>query len=703
MASAVLTGVTKLNVSGMQKGFKELKKTVQQFRKEVVQPFSEAAGALMSFTKKALIAGAAVAGIGIKEAFGDEQAIVQFQALGMSIQDAKKRYDELSKLARSRGGSLFPTGTWAEASQTLRNMGGAALDNNQMLTLLGDASAKSRRPLLDVTKTVGEFYAKLSGGQKITETAIKMFRDGIISEAAMKKIVQAEKAGQSQAVIWRMVTTELGRSGGAMALMASTGSAQFTRLRTVIGQTFGTVFEKMADRVKDVLYRINEALDRLLSNGTFARWGQTIGEWTEKIVNSAWRIILAWRNLDENTRTQLTSLLGGFVAFLVAWKTGFLSAMVNGMIGLGTFIAGHFALILGIVAAFATAFLGYNLGKTIYESLSPGGQGMLQKFMASLMGFVDLMKACFVTLWEMAKVTGENIWAAITGKGTNFSGDFDNVIDKFKKEYNRILDQYGQISRDIDKDTEKQDKNNDGSSFADRFLENFQKNFDPKKWWDDFKKFGEGMIPDSLKEFFKQLQTMQGIKFPKMPEVKPLDQQLNTKGVLRDLYMMSRYTLRGIYSMLPRPPRKIVKEDTPRDTKTQTPGKPGAPEKPNTPPAVTSDNENQVTLAKVDATLSDIWSKLDTPIGILAEIRDSVRRIQDAAGALPHLPSPGEAVAAAKRGSVDNVPAGRKPGDVQQQDHTGEVVARLDTSNQLLSQIGTGVNRLGGKLTPCWG
>lgn len=60
------------------------------------------------------------------------------------------------------------------------------------------------------------------------------------------------------------------------------------------------------------------------------------------------------------------------------------------------------------------------------------------------------------------------------------------------------------------------------------------------------------MIPDSLKEFFKQLQTMQGIKFPKMPEVKPLDQQLNTKGVLRDLYMMSRYTLRGIYSMLPR-------------------------------------------------------------------------------------------------------------------------------------------------------
>lgn len=680
MASAVLTGVTKLNISGMQKGFKELKKTVQQFRKEVVQPFSEAAGALMSFTKKALIAGAAISAIGTHKVFQIEGMEEQFGMLMKNTAAGKQRVKELIDLAAK---TPFDLGPWTEAARTLQAVGGNQLGGNNFLMMLGDTAATMKVDVQQAAIWTAKLYNSLKSGSGVGTSGDDMMRAGIIRPETYAKLKNLGKDVSNFGEAWKLVTADLSRFNGGMERFSRTGSGMLAVFRGLASVGIVQVFQGVADRVKDVVNQLNNTLMTLYQNGAFQKWSVAIGEWTQRIIDWVWRIILAWRNLDENTRTQLTSLLGGFVAFLVAWKTGFLSAMVNGMIGLGTFIAGHFALILGIVAAFATAFLGYNLGKTIYESLSPGGQGMLQKFMASLMGFVDLMKACFVTLWEMAKVTGENIWAAITGKGTNFSGDFDNVIDKFKKEYNRILDQYGQISRDIDKDTEKQDKNNDGSSFADRFLENFQKNFDPKKWWDDFKKFGEGMIPDSLKEFFKQLQTMQGIKFPKMPEVKPLDQQLNTKGVLRDLYMMSRYTLRGIYSMLPRPPRKIVKEDTPRDTKTQTPGKPGAPEKPNTPPAVTSDNENQV--------------------GILAEIRDSVRRIQDAAGALPHLPSPGEAVAAAKRGSVDNVLAGRKPGDVQQQDHTGEVVARLDTSNQLLSQIGTGVNRLGGKLTPCWG
>ena len=578
MATATLRGSTQLNTSGMRRGFAQLRSMVKQFKAEVGAPFAEAAGSLMTMTKRAGVCAAAVAGIAVKDIFDGEIVDKQFHMLNMSLDEAKARTEELRKMGMENDEtSWFDPGQWENAALSLRRLGAEALDNNDFLRLIGDAAARSQIPLEQMTKQIGDLYTRLKTGRDFSRSGVTLVQQGLISTDAYNELVQLKDAGAEFGDVWSVVTRELARSRGAMEQLAMTGKGQFGNLKTIIGESLETIFSGLADKIRDIVYKINSSLLDLYNNGTFAMWAEQIGNGVEKIVNWLWRCVQAYQNLDSNTRAQLNSIVSVSVAAFAAWKMGFLGPMLQGLLGLTKFAIQNFQAVGGATAAFATAYAGFKLGKTVYESLSPEGQSVLEKIAAFIEGVAR-------TIWEGLKTIGSLAAAGWKKIMSVFNGDKVSFGDEMKKALLKYLDESDKIASEtkkmmnasdnpLNRDNNYSDLNSDGVetlfsggdkkttpepekpySFTDEFQKNLKKNFSMETLKNDLKSVFESMTPDSVKKIMEEFGKVEKLEFPKMPEAKPLAKQLDIPGAIDGINKLKQtmMPLRGIYADLPK-------------------------------------------------------------------------------------------------------------------------------------------------------
>lgn len=584
MPTATLKGSTQLNTSGMRRGFAQLRSMVKQFKTEVGAPFAEAAGSLMTMTKRAALCSAAVAGISVKNIFDGEIVDKQFHMLNMSLDEAKARTEELRKMGmENRRTSWFDPGQWENAALILHRLGAEALDNNDFLRLIGDAAARSQTPLEQMTKQIADLYTRLKTGRDFSRSGVTLVQQGLISTDAYNELVRLRETGADFGDVWSVVTRELSRARGAMEQLAMTGKGQFGSLKTILGESLESVFSGLADRVRDIVYKINSALVELYNSGTFERWAQQIGNGVEKIVSALWRCVQAYQNMNANSRAQLNSMVAGSVVAFAAWKMGFLGPMLQGISGLAKFAVEHFRMVGSIAAAFATAYAGFKLGKTIYESLSPEeGQPVLEKIAAF---FVTVGE----TIWEGLKTIGSLVSAGWKKIMSIFNGEEVNFGDEVKKALLEYLDKSDEIAQSgsdlirasnnpLNQGNTYDNLNSNGIeitetggkvvsrskttakapenyNFYSKFKELLPKNLNVL---DDLRSLKTFLMPDSVKKFFEEFGKTEGVKFPEMPEAKPLPEQLQIPGAIEgvknlknELKSMQNIPLRGIYANLP--------------------------------------------------------------------------------------------------------------------------------------------------------
>ena len=584
MPTATLKGSTQLNTSGMRRGFAQLRSMVKQFKTEVGAPFAEAAGSLMTMTKRAALCSAAVAGISVKNIFDGEIVDKQFHMLNMSLDEAKARTEELRKMGMENDAtSWFDPGQWENAALILHRLGAEALDNNDFLRLIGDAAARSQTPLEQMTKQIADLYTRLKTGRDFSRSGVTLVQQGLISTDAYNELVRLRETGADFGDVWSVVTRELSRARGAMEQLAMTGKGQFGSLKTILGESLESVFSGLADRVRDIVYKINSALVELYNSGTFERWAQQIGNGVEKIVSGLWRCVQAYQNMNANSRAQLNSMVAGSVVAFAAWKMGFLGPMIQGIAGLAKFAVEHFRMVGSIAAAFATAYAGFKLGKTIYESLSPEeGQPVLEKIAAF---FVTVGE----TIWEGLKTIGSLVSAGWKKIMSIFNGEEVNFGDEVKKALLEYLDKSDEIAQSgsdlirasnnpLNQGNTYDNLNSNGIeitetggkvvsrskttakapenyNFYSKFKELLPKNLNVL---DDLRSLKTFLMPDSVKKFFEEFGKTEGVKFPEMPEAKPLPEQLQIPGAIEgvknlknELKSMQNIPLRGIYANLP--------------------------------------------------------------------------------------------------------------------------------------------------------
>ena len=584
MPTATLKGSTQLNTSGMRRGFAQLRSMVKQFKTEVGAPFAEAAGSLMTMTKRAALCSAAVAGISVKNIFDGEIVDKQFHMLNMSLDEAKARTEELRKMGMENDAtSWFYPGQWENAALILHRLGAEALDNNDFLRLIGDAAARSQTPLEQMTKQIADLYTRLKTGRDFSRSGVTLVQQGLISTDAYNELVRLRETGADFGEVWSVVTRELSRARGAMEQLAMTGKGQFGSLKTILGESLESVFSGLADRIRDIVYKINSALVELYNSGTFERWAQQIGNGVEKIVSALWRCVQAYQNMNANSRAQLNSMVAGSVVAFAAWKMGFLGPMLQGISGLAKFAVEHFRMVGSIAAAFATAYAGFKLGKTIYESLSPEeGQPVLEKIAAF---FVTVGE----TIWEGLKTIGSLVSAGWKKIMSIFNGEEVNFGDEVKKALLEYLDKSDEIAQSgsdlirasnnpLNQGNTYDNLNSNGIeitetggkvvsrskttakapenyNFYSKFKELLPKNLNVL---DDLRSLKTFLMPDSVKKFLEEFGKTEGVKFPEMPEAKPLPEQLQIPGAIEgvknlknELKSMQNIPLRGIYANLP--------------------------------------------------------------------------------------------------------------------------------------------------------
>lgn len=584
MPTATLKGSTQLNTSGMRRGFAQLRSMVKQFKTEVGAPFAEAAGSLMTMTKRAALCSAAVAGISVKNIFDGEIVDKQFHMLNMSLDEAKARTEELRKMGMENDAtSWFDPGQWENAALILHRLGAEALDNNDFLRLIGDAAARSQTPLEQMTKQIADLYTRLKTGRDFSRSGVTLVQQGLISTDAYNELVRLRETGADFGDVWSVVTRELSRARGAMEQLAMTGKGQFGSLKTILGESLESVFSGLADRIRDIVYKINSALVELYNSGTFERWAQQIGNGVEKIVSALWRCVQAYQNMNANSRAQLNSMVAGSVVAFAAWKMGFLGPMLQGISGLAKFAVEHFRMVGSIAAAFATAYAGFKLGKTIYESLSPEeGQPVLEKIAAF---FVTVGE----TIWEGLKTIGSLVSAGWKKIMSIFNGEEVNFGDEVKKALLEYLDKSDEIAQSgsdlirasnnpLNQGNTYDNLNSNGIevtetggkvvsrskttakapenyNFYSKFKELLPKNLNVL---DDLRSLKTFLMPDSVKKFLEEFGKTEGVKFPEMPEAKPLPEQLQIPGAIEgvknlknELKSMQNIPLRGIYANLP--------------------------------------------------------------------------------------------------------------------------------------------------------
>jgi hypothetical protein len=207
------------------------------------QAFQDSAGKLVA------------AGIGMNSML--ETTTLQFGSLGLSADDAQKHVQDLFQIAKA---TPFETGPIIEASRSLRVMGGAALDTHDNLLMVGDAAAATSSNIQDVAFWTGRAYSAIQAGRPFGEAAQRLQELAVLSPQARNEIERLQKAGADSSAVWKVLTDDLNRFGGAMEKQAGTWKGLTSTMSDTIGILAGTATHESFLRLEDDLKRINAAL-----------------------------------------------------------------------------------------------------------------------------------------------------------------------------------------------------------------------------------------------------------------------------------------------------------------------------------------------------------------------------------------------------------------------------------------------------------
>lgn len=177
-----------------------------------------AAGAMLG------IGTAAVAGFGLamKSAIGMnaslEQSTMQFTTL---MGDADMAAEHVAMLFELGAKTPFETGPIIAASKHLQVFGGAALNTQENLIMIGDAAAAVGAPFDEVAFWTGRMYSAIQGGQPFGEAAMRLQELGLLTPEVRTEMEGLQQSGAAAGEVWGAMAGQLGTFTGAMEMQAT--------------------------------------------------------------------------------------------------------------------------------------------------------------------------------------------------------------------------------------------------------------------------------------------------------------------------------------------------------------------------------------------------------------------------------------------------------------------------------------------------
>ena len=251
------------NVAGIEEGTKKAAKSTTGLGAS----FRNIVGGIVSATAVMAVARRAFSFIG-DSAIGMnaqlETSTLQFETLMGSADLAGKHVRGLFEFAKK---TPFETGPIIHASKMLQQFGGEALNNERMLTLIGDAAAATGAPIQDLGMWTGRLYAQLQAGKPFGEAAQRLTELAVLTPKARAEMEDLRTSGGSARDIFALFEGTLGDFSGAMEKQSNT----WTGLTSTFWESVQLfIAEKSTGAfgfLKDAIGAVNDALADASSEG----------------------------------------------------------------------------------------------------------------------------------------------------------------------------------------------------------------------------------------------------------------------------------------------------------------------------------------------------------------------------------------------------------------------------------------------------
>lgn len=354
----------------MTRGMNRVFKTGEGFEKvgstfTSISKKSEEVGSNLTnkITKPAMIAGGALASITIGKGFGRlveiDNAKAKLDGLGHSSESVQKIMDNALESVRGTSFGLGEAATTASSAVAAGIKPGKEL--TRYLSLTGDAAAIAGSSMGEMGSIINKvqtsnkayngelqqlsergipIYQWIAKEAKVTaDEVFNMARDGEVSSEMFLNAIETNIGGAAKKMGQKSFTASLANMWAAVGRLG----ASFLDA----GGKGGGFFSKMKPLMND----LTTAIDGM--EGSAAKWGETLGQVLDKVVNGIKGIVNWYNSLDKNTQKLIASIMQWSTLILVGLGPVLLIfSKLTGIIGA---IFGPFGKFLKFFAKFSTA------------------------------------------------------------------------------------------------------------------------------------------------------------------------------------------------------------------------------------------------------------------------------------------------------------------------------------------------------------
>ena len=354
----------------MTRGMNRVFKTGEGFEKvgstfTNISKKSEEVGSNLTnkITKPAMIAGGALASITIGKGFGRlveiDNAKAKLDGLGHSSESVQKIMDNALESVRGTSFGLGEAATTASSAVAAGIKPGKEL--TRYLSLTGDAAAIAGSSMGEMGSIINKVQTsnKAYNGelQQLSERGIPIYQ-WIAKEAKVTadEVFEMARDGEvSSEMFLNAIETNIG--GAAKKMGQKSFSASLANMWAAVGRLGASFLDAggkgggFFSKMKPLMNDLTTAIDGM--EGSAVKWGETLGQVLDKIVNGIKGIVNWYNSLDKNTQKLIASIMQWSTLILVGLgPVLMIFSKLTGIIGA---IFGPFGKFLKFFAKFSTA------------------------------------------------------------------------------------------------------------------------------------------------------------------------------------------------------------------------------------------------------------------------------------------------------------------------------------------------------------
>lgn len=354
----------------MTRGMNRVFKTGEGFEKvgstfTNISKKSEEVGSNLTnkITKPAMIAGGALASITIGKGFGRlveiDNAKAKLDGLGHSSESVQKIMDNALESVKGTSFGLGEAATTASSAVAAGIKPGKEL--TRYLSLTGDAAAIAGSSMGEMGSIINKVQTsnKAYNGelQQLSERGIPIYQ-WIAKEAKVTadEVFEMARDGEvSSEMFLNAIETNIG--GAAKKMGEKSFTASLANMWAAVGRLGASFLDAggkgggFFSKMKPLMNDLTTAIDGM--EGSAAKWGETLGQVLDKVVNGIKGIVNWYNSLDKNTQKLIASIMQWSTLILVGLgPVLMIFSKLTGIIGA---IFGPFGKFLKFFAKFSTA------------------------------------------------------------------------------------------------------------------------------------------------------------------------------------------------------------------------------------------------------------------------------------------------------------------------------------------------------------